>query len=202
MITTTLLVGAFFGDTSAVVPPNLGMYAILAGLAHVPALLVALRDGIRVNPYISLVEYLYGKKRMPFAVLCAEILAQAIGATAAAASVYLVIYPYPAMFPGLSGIIPDAGRGMFLAAFAGVFLAISYFENSQALAYTIAFLVVISFQSFATTTHNPFRWVAACVLEGTCGAANGWVYPVGPLVGVFIGMLLMSVGKNIRIFVY
>ena len=95
-IFASLMIGASFGNTIGILPPNIGVYGLLIGLAHVPPLYIAFNVrtwkfyDVRINPYISLVEWcLHGAIGfLPFIV---EILAQVIGAVIASALVYGVL---------------------------------------------------------------------------------------------------------------
>lgn len=202
---SSLFIGAIFGDVTAVTPPTIGIYAALVGLLHVPPLYIAFnartwdRLDVRINPYISLAECL-GHHAIGFIPCVVELVAQALGTVVATAFAYGVLADSPTFSAGFGSPIVNTGVGwaFFLELFSMLYVSWIYFHNwyhdqSPQMPITMAYIIggtaAIVYPFIGATTHNPFRWLAACTLEGTCGAAGSWIYPVGPLVGAAVGFL-------------
>lgn len=196
VITSTLFFGAFFGDTIGIGPPFIGNYALLVGALHVLPLYVALKQDtiVRINPYISLVEFIFGR-RIDFVTFLFEIIAQAAGAALGALSAWGVMRTNPQFIAGFGSTITNTTTGwaFFLSAVSGALISWVYFSrhgDHVALVTTLSATVALSFPFIGTTTHNPYRWLSACIVEQTCGSTGSWVFPTGPLVGVFVGWVM------------
>jgi len=215
VIFASLMIGASLGDTGALVPPDIGIYALLVGLAHVAPLYVAfgIRTwkyyDIRINPYISLVEFLFHGKIGVIACLV-EIGGQVLGAVIASASAYGVLQNSPAFLAGVGHNLNHTSPGwaFWLETFAGTFMGWVYFHNWYhehidrmpiSMAYVVSMSTAIVYPFIGPTTHNPFRWLSACVIEGTCSTPNWWVFVFGPGAGVLLGFLIHLVTWNVSI---
>lgn len=213
-IFSSLIIGSIFGDVSTVPPPNIGLYAVLVGLAHVPPLYIAFnvrtwdKYDVRINPYISLAEFAL-HNAIGLVPCLIELFAQAIGAVMASAFTYGVLQTSPLFTPGIGSPIVNTtiGWAFFLECFSGLFIGWIYFHNwyhDQSLempitmTYVVAGTVVLTYPFIGPTTHNPFRWLAACVIEQTCGIQGSWVFPIGPLVGIILGFLLHRVTWRVK----
>ena len=193
-LTGTLFFGGFFGDTSAAVPPAIGLYALLSGLAHGMLLYAVLNAGrdVRVNLYVSLAEWLV-RRRLSVNECAAEIFCQALGAVVAALVVYGTVRNTASLLPGLGGTLSNTSVGWAFALqmLSGVF--IGWAAGKEAFAQTLGVTVALVFPFVGTSTHNPFRWLSACIIEGTCGVPEAWTFPVGPLVGILVGSVAAKV---------
>jgi hypothetical protein len=203
---SSLIIGASFGDVTAVVPPTIGLYMTVVGLAHIAPLYVAfnLRTwdvyDIRINPAITLFEYV-AHQAIGFWSCVIEIVAQAIGAVIAGAMVQGIIGNNAAFIAGLGTPVRNTAVGwaFMLQATAALFMGFTYMHNwyhdksnwmPTTMAYVVAGMSGICFPFLGATTHNPFRYLAACVLENTCNQRGWWVYSIAPFVGVFFGILV------------
>ena len=150
---------------------------------------------IRVNPYITLCEYLLHRK-LPFDATMVELLGQLFGALLAS----LLFYGVTDTFLGPM-ILISSGAAFGLEIVAGLFVSWVYFHNyypSRNLPYTMGSVIGITsaivFPYIGATTHNPYRYLAACIPAQSCSGA-WWVYIFGPLVGIIIGYIIHEVTR-------
>lgn len=197
-IFSSLFFSSFFGDTTGIPPPNIGVYAMLVGGLHFLPMFIALKGGIRVNPYVSAAEWFFTGK-IQFYQFILEALAQAAGAALATLSVWAILQSVPLYVAGLGGSVTNttAGWAFFLEAIAVMFLSWTHFayRDPVSLAAAVAATCAIVLPFIGATTHNPYRWLGACIVEGTCGASGSWIYATAPLVGVIVGYYVALVNK-------
>ena len=215
VIFVSLMVAASFGDTTSVLPPEIGVYAFLVGMGHLPALYIAfgIRTwkyyDIRINPYISLVEFLFHNAIGGIACLV-EILAQALGALVAAVFAYGTLHNVPQFLAGVGNPITyiSYGWAFFLEIFAGTFMGWVYFHNWYyesvntmpiSMAYVITACTIIVYPFIGATTHNPFRWLSACVIENKCQTGAWWVFVFGPGIGCLIGYFIHTLTWRVNV---
>lgn len=201
----SLLIGASFGDMASIGPPNIGVYGILVGLGHIFPLYIAFNVrtwdyyDVRINPYITLMEFV-GHQAIGFWSFVVEILAQAVGATVGGAFAYGVLKDTAPFIAGVSAPVINTSLGFafVLELLSGFFMGFVYFHNwyhdntiqmPLTMAYVVGGFTAISFPYIGTTTHNPFRYAAACIVESTCGGRGWWIYVFGPLAGVILGFV-------------
>lgn len=207
----TLFIGAVFGPLAGVMPPQIGINTGITAMAHY-LLLVALfsiaaagsQIGIRVNPYITLTEWIFNRQ-INFIIALVEIVAQTAGAAGAGGLVYGVLVDTPGFIPGVGGDVINTALGwaFFLECLAGFVLGLVYFRHYATnpnfptlFALTIAMSLVFTYPFLGPTTHNPLRWLDACIIEQTCGNYGSWVYPVAPAIGIPIGYFVQSIIAN------
>lgn len=212
VILGTLIVGGILGDVSVSPNPDgVGRNAILACLAHAILLYYVFNTraleklDIRVNPYITLADC-FLHRAIGVVPCIIEVVAQCVGAVAATAVVYGMIQNTPAIAAGVGGTIINTSTGWAfgISIISGTVIGWSYFHNwrtetnAQQMAHAVAIAVLISYAFVGPTTHNPLRWLGACIIEGTCDNSGSWIYPVGPAIGVVIAYLLHLVTWKIE----
>lgn len=154
---------------------------------------------VRVNPYITLFEWISNNRKFSFPSAMVEWLGQLCGFGVATALLYGTVVIGQFGFLGPVNI-PEGGRfwAFFLEFFTTMIFAFVYFHNyyyrnSFNLAYTVATAVGITsaivYPVIGATTHNPLRYLTACLAANTC-SGTWYIYIVGPLVGVATGFLL------------
>jgi hypothetical protein len=210
----SLMIGSMFGNIAGIVPPVIGVYAVLVGLAHVPVLYIAFNIrtwkyyDVRINPYISILEFTL-HQRIGFWACCVELAAQSVGTVVAASFFYGVVHNSPLFVSGIGDAITNTSLGwaFFLELMAGLFMAWVYFHNWYhdatvrmpiTMCYVIAGMSTIVYPFIGPTTHNPFRYLSACVIEGTCFNRGWWVYIFGPATGMIIGYLFHMITWRVK----
>lgn len=196
--------------------PGLIEQVILVSLMHIFIVFVVLNVrtlpdlDVRINPYISTVEWLFNVPQLDaakrnrrnwsfkFAPYFVEIVAQALGATLASVLFYATISTSVDYTFNTAPIINQSVGWTFVLEIAASFLiAWIYFHNyyfrfSYQLPWTVAsalgIMSGILFPFHGVSTFNPFRVIASCAPKGTCtNEAATWVLYVGPLVGIVLG---------------
>jgi len=211
---SSLLIAAFMQQRLS--PAEvIGREAVLLGLAHtlalIPVFLIIVPQpgsgdrAVRINPYITLIEFVFERSITPLQAFL-EILAQALAATAASAMTFALLKTSTVFDPSdSSGSIVDVAVGwaFLIEVLVCVVVGWVFFQarvkNKTLLsfAYAIGITSAIVYPFIGATTHNPFRWLAACVPGGTCGNNGAWVYPVAPLVGFLVGYGMFKLTKRL-----
>lgn len=205
---TTLYIGSMFGELTGVVPPDMGTRTVMVAMGHyillvmLFSLMTSKEMGVRINPYLTLTMFLEQPANYAFYIV--EMIAQATATVGAAALVYGVLSATPPFLPGIGGDIinTQVGWAFFMEAVAGFALGFVYHhirhdtvQFPTLFAFTIAFTMFFTYPFLGPTTHNPYRWLSACIIEGTCNSYGSWVYPVAPIIGIFVGWLFQKTVK-------
>jgi hypothetical protein len=200
VIMGSLTIGAVFGDVTKVTAPTLGTFTLITGLAHGMIFYLAfnltshLKVQIRVNPVISLVEWGF-RGRIGLNILWIEIVAQAIGATLAGASIFALVHNNTTFLAGLGSPVINSSVGIgwaiYIEAFAMLVFSWVYFYQGRGatLAYALGATVILVYPFLGPSTHNPFRWLAACIPEGACSVAGMAVFFAAPIIGAVLGFV-------------
>lgn len=154
---------------------------------------------VRVNPYITLVEVMFNKG-LSWQAAIVELLGQVLGSVIASVILFGTISNSQLTFLSPLIIVADNEQAWawFLQVIASATLGFVYFHNyyyrhSFNLALTVASTVGVTsavvYPFIGATTHNPFRYLAACVAANSC-SGMAYIYITGPLVGIPIGFVL------------
>ena len=202
VIFTSIAVATYIGIPT---DPVIAAQLLIMMLVHIFSLFVVFNVSsnndldIRVNPYLTFCEWVLHRK-LPFVAAMVEFLGQVFGALFAA----LLFYGVTETTEFLSAVpLTNSGGSFGLEVFAGFFVSWVYFHNyygplSRNLPYTMGSIVGITsaivFPYIGATTHNPLRYLAACIPAQSCSNA-WWVYVFGPLVGFLLGFFASRITK-------
>jgi len=213
-IFASLMIGAAFGDVTGITPPAIGIYALLVGLGHVIPLYIAFnlrtwdRYDVRINPWITLFECV-GHQRIGLVSCVVELIGQALGAVIASAWVTGILSDSPLFRAGIGSSVENTALGWACALeiIAGFFMGWVYFhqwyhDDSLSMPLTMSYVVsgmtMVVYPFLGSTTHNPFRFWAAAIIEGTAGQRGWWVFVFAPGIGVMLGYLFHTITWKVR----
>lgn len=203
VIFTSITIATFIGLPSS---PAIAVQLLIIIVAHISALFIAFNIrtnfdlDVRVNPYVTFCEAVF-HKRLQWSATLIELFGQLIGSTAASLLFYGITEP--ADFIG-SLVIGSVGPAFGLEIVAGLFISWVYFhnyyyKNSVNLPLIMATIVGVTsgvvFPYIGATTHNPLRYLAACIPAGSCDK-HWWIYIVGPFIGMVIGYFIHNITIN------
>jgi len=199
---SSIVVATYIGLPSG---PVIAVQLLIMMIIHIFSLFVIFNVStitkldIRVNPYLTLCESILHRK-LPFDATMVEIMGQVFGALLASLMFYGITETTAYLGP-IS--IVSTGAAFGLEVIAGLFIAWVYFHNyygplSRNLPYTMGSVIGVTsalvFPTIGATTHNPLRYLAACIPAQSCSNV-WWVYIFGPLVGMIAGYLLHEITK-------
>jgi len=205
-IFVSLMNGAYV-NVPAASAPEVGFQAIIVGIVHFLAVYLCYEISvphhlyIHLNPLITLGDFFF-HHTLGFYPCLVQVAAQATGAVAAGGMAYGVITGGTTPF-SLQAVDSTISNGASMwwvfgteTTFACLFAWTVWhnyhrkYNTADTMARIVAIASAISFPIASVTVQNPFRWLTACTLSGQCGAPGGWIFAVGPIVGVVLAYLL------------